>query len=486
MSIPSYTMKSVPYAHQRDEFNNTKDLPAWARFWEMGTGKTFTTIEEACHLFVNQRINGLFVVAPNGVHRNWVVEEIPRHLPDELFKRCRMHWYSGHRNQTLDHQRSMKRLMATPQEDLAVLTMSYDSMMTEHGRAAAKAFLMDRHCMYVLDESRRIKEPSAKRTKRVLASGPYAKYRRILNGTPVSNGPFDVYSQIQFLDPTFWAKKGISTYAGFKNMFANYKPIKGPGGRSIMVVDYYKNLPVLERYLKEISSRVTKDDVLDLPEKTYSRMTFEMSSEQQRIYDAIKSDFIAILENSSMVSAPLAITRLLRLQQVTCGYVMNDDGVMYDIGKSNPRLEILETMCEDLPHQAIIWSRFTRGIDQICDMLGKEAVRYDGSTTEEDRGKAIKAFQAGDVKYFVGNQQAAGEGITLTAARTVFRWANCFDLAATLQSDDRAHRIGQEHPVNYVDFIASGTVDVRICDCLQNKKSIADEITGDNKRSWIE
>lgn len=480
----SFPYKTQPYGHQSREFEITRKLKAWARFWEMGTGKTKTSIDETASLFFDKEINGLFVVAPNGVHRNWIVEELPRHLPDSI-KRV-MHWYSGQRHASRSHQSALRSVIDAPTTTLAALAMSYDSLMTEHGRLAAREFMMTRRCMYIADEARRMKDPTAKRTKRMLNSAPFAPFRRILNGTPVSNGPFDVYSQIKFLDEKFWERHGISSFMGFKTTFANFKPIIGPGGRSIQVVDSYKNLDMLHTWLQEISSRVCKEDVLDLPPKVYSRMTFELTPEQQRIYDGIVEEFMVFLETGDIVSAPLAITRLLRLQQVTCGYVPADDtGKMVDIGKTNPRLELLETICEDLPHKAIIWSRFKRGIDDVCNLLGKRAVRYDGSTSEEDRAKAIESFQRGDAQFFVGNQQAAGEGITLHAARTVIRYARSFDLAVELQSDDRAHRIGQAFPVNYIDLVASGTVDVRISDCLEGKMDVAGQITGDRAKDWL-
>jgi len=192
----------------------------------------------------------------------------------------------------------------------------------------------------------------------------------------------------------------------------------------------------------------------------------------------------------SCIPAPLVITQLLRLQQVTCGYVPDDmdEGVLHPIGDGT-RLKALKEVLEDIETgKVIIWARFRRDIDQIMEQLPEdEAVRYDGATSDELRLAARKAFQDPDskVRYFVGNPAAAATGLTLTQARTVVYYSNSFDLEHRLQSEDRAHRIGQEHPVLYVDLAAKGTVDTKIIAALRSKKNIASEVTGDTLKSWI-
>lgn len=481
-----YPFRTTPFPHQQEEFHHSRSLAVRALFWEQGTGKSKEVIDETSWLAMHGEVDGWLIIAPNGVHRNWVVEEIPTHMPEVLLERVAMHWYSGDQHHTRAHQAAVDRVLRHTPGELAVLAMSYDSLMTEHGRQTARAFLTSRRCMYSLDESRRVKSPTAKRTKRVLASGIYAPYRRILNGTPVANGPFDIYSQILFLDPDFWDRHGVSSFAGFKTMFANFKPIKVAGGRIITVVESYKNLDLLSKWLSEISSRKTKEEVLDLPPKLFTRRSFEMTEVQRKIYNELRDDFITFLDSGDEVTAPLAITRLLRMQQVTCGYLPPDaSGVLVDISDKNPRLELLKELCEDLPHKAIIWARFRRDIDKITEHLGEKAVRYDGGTTDEQRADAIERFQRGDAQFFVGNAQAAGEGLTLHAAQTVIYYSQDYNLGNRLQSEDRAHRIGQKHPVNYIDIVASRTVDENIAAALVKKLDVACQVTGDSLRTWL-
>lgn len=480
-----YQFRTKPFRHQLEEFEGHKDDVIRAIFWEQGTGKSKLEVDNAAYLYEQGKINGVLVVAPNGVHRNWVVEEFPKHLPEHIWNRTRLHCYQTSKANTKWHQDELKKLWK--HDGLIVMAMSYDAVMTEKGRAAAWAMLRDRAVLYILDESARIKTPGAKRTKRVVASGKYAKYRRILTGTPVSNSPFDVYSQLKFLDEDFWKKYGIGTFEGFKTQFGVWERQERRDGRGYNELLGYKHLDQLKAMVDTVSTRLTKEDVLDLPPKLYSKRFFDLEPKQRRLYDELRDEFITFLDSGEMVSASLAIVRLLRLQQVCCGYLPPDgeDEPVQDICFPNPRLSLLKELAEDIPHQVIIWARFKRDIDLICDALGREAVRYDGLVDDDGRAEAIDRFQKGDARFFVANAQAAGEGLTLTAARTVIYYSNSFKLTERLQSEDRAHRIGQEHPVNYIDLIAYNTVDLHIVNALASKLDIASKITGDRVREWL-
>ena len=196
---------------------------------------------------------------------------------------------------------------------------------------------------------------------------------------------------------------------------------------------------------------------------------------------------MAFLDSGDTITAPLALVQLLRLQQITCGFVPTDDGDLEEFGGNNPRLDLLEEICDGLGHKAIIWGRFRRDIDLIMKRLGKKAVRYDGSTSDDDRAAAKIAFQdpESEIQFFVGNPAAAGTGLTLHQARTVIYASNSFKLTDRLQSEDRAHRIGQEHPVAYIDLIAPDTVDEHIVRALRDKQDIAAILTGDGLKDWI-
>lgn len=485
-----YQPHTLPFAHQRETFERTKDEAAHALFLEQGTGKTKILIDTAGHLWHEGKIDGVVVVAPDGVHRNWIVEELPKHMAPELLERCVMHCFQTSKKATKTHQRDVQRVIAAPADRLGIMAMSVDSVMTKEGKAALWAMLRDRRCLYIVDESSRIKNPGAKRTKRIVSSGVYAPYRRIANGTPVPNSPFDVYSQIKFLDEDYWKRAGISTFAGFKTTFGVWVQRETKGGRTYPELSEFIHLDRMKQLVDRISTRVTKEDVLDLPPKIYSKSRFELTAGQRRVYNEIRDEFMTLLQSGELLTASLAIVRLLRLQQVACGYLPADDdqGPLVPVDRINPRLDLLDEIVADLPHKAIIWARFKQDIVNICERLakaGRIAVRYDGSTSDEDRAEALERFQRGDAEFFVANPAAAGTGLTLTAAKTVIYYSNDFNLMNRLQSEDRAHRIGQDQSVHYIDIIADDTVDWRIVGALRSKQDIANMITGDSLKTWL-
>lgn len=481
-----YTPKTTPFSHQAQVFEESRDLPTFAVFWEQGTGKTKLIIDTAVWLFMRGEIDAVIVVAPNSVHRNWISDELPVHLPDWAMKESRTHIYQAIKAKTKWHKAAVNNMLW--HVGLAWLAISYDAFMTKSGKQLIWDMLKRRKCLYVLDESARIKTPGAKRTKSIVASGRYAKYKRILTGTPVANGPFDVYAPIRFLQQDFWKHHSIGSALAFRHQYGVFrKGFNGTQNREYSYLVDYKNLDQLNEALQKISSRVLKEDVLDLPPKLYSKRYFELSKEQQRLYEQLVEEFIAELDTGEVVTAPLVLTRMLRLQQVTCGYLPTDPEAkeFHLIGDVNPRLELLKEIAEDTPHSAIIWARFVKDIDLIMDALGDRAVRFDGRVPEPEREVAKKAFQNKEYQFFVSNPAVGGEGLTLNAARTVIYYNNSFKLTERLQSEDRAHRIGQEHPVQYIDIMAQETVDEHIVKALRKKYNIAALVTGDRVREWL-
>jgi len=476
------------YEHQERVFKLSKDLQDFAIFWEQGTGKTKLALDTACHLRRKGEINALFILAPNGVQRAWIEDEVPKWVDVD-------HAAVFHTTSKMHTLRGKRELTDVMVHDFPIVAMSYDGIMTKKGSQYIAKLLRTHDAMFVCDESTAIKSASAKRTIRVLAAGKWAKYRRIMNGTPIPNSPFDLYSQVNFLIPNFWRERGFANSAVFKNYFGiwetgTYKEPKVTKSGKVLTefkfVKGYRNLTELNGYLTSISDRVLKADVLDLPPKVYSKRYFELSAAQKKAYREIRDDALTFIATGELLTAPLAITKLLRLQQVTCNYLPSEaQERMVDISPTNPRLNCLETLLEEVSHGCIIWARFRRDIDLITNLLGDRCVRYDGQTGEEERATAKRRFQSGDVQFFVGNPAAAGFGLTLTAARTVVYYNNDFRLVNRLQSEDRAHRIGQEHPVDYVDIVCPGTVDSHIVKALRNKVEIAAAVTGDKLKEWL-
>jgi SNF2 family DNA or RNA helicase len=487
------------FAHQEVALLEHGDKEAWALFWDPGTGKTRAIIDTAEKLYREGKIDGMLVVAPNGVQRNWVYEEMPKHLSPDIAARTKAHVWRSSAAATERHKKATTELLG--HKGFAVLTIGYESFITVRAKEFCKKFLTLRRVLFVADESHRIKTPGAKSTRTILAASKYAKYRRVLTGTPSTGNPFDVYSQVRFCDSDFWKPFGLSSFESFRTFFGIWEPrTNGQTGQQFNTCVGYQNLALLQKWLTLISTRVLKSDVLDLPPKLYSVRTFEMSSEQRRLYNALVSDFVVNLSGGQEISAPLAIVRMLRLQQVTCGYlpveVFDEDGYPLDkkpliaIDEKSTRLEALREICDNLPvgHKTIIWARFIEDINQIVEMLRSDkrnVVRYDGQVKYHERGEAIDGFQKGDVDFFVSNPAAGGTGITLHAAHTVIYYNNSFKLTDREQSEDRAHRAGLDHSVNYIDLVAASTVDGHILKSLREKISIAAAVTGDRLKEWV-
>jgi SNF2 family DNA or RNA helicase len=261
------------------------------------------------------------------------------------------------------------------------------------------------------------------------------------------------------------------------------------GGRRVQIVGGYKRLDELSELLKKFSYRVLKEDCLDLPKKIYIERQVDLTEEQQKAYSTMKSAALASLKGK-MATAPHVLTQLMRLHQITCGHLKNDDDSITEI-KNNRINELLDVL-DEIEGKAIIWANYVYDIKQIVSHINKKygegsIVQYYGAVDSETRQKNIEKFQdpKSNVKFFVGNPQTGGYGITLTAASNVIYYSNGYDLEKRLQSEDRAHRIGQERSVTYVDLVAPKTVDEKIKKALRKKINIASQVMGEELKEWI-
>ena len=340
--------------------------------------------------------------------------------------------------------------------------------------------------MVVCDESHYLKSHKTKRTKALIQFGEVAKYKRILTGAPITKSPLDLYSQFLFLDSKIL---GHNSYWSFQGRYAVIKSVK-MGAHSFNQVVGYRNLEEMKDKMDWCTYRTTKEEALDLPPKIYTTRQVDMTLEQSRHYDSLKETSVALLNSGEMVSAPEVMTRLLRLQQLLCGYLVTDNGEIQEV--PNNRMNVLMETIEEMEGKVIIWSRFRHDIIKITEKLkqtygSNTVVNYFGDTTMQDRQDAIEKFQnlEDDVKFFISNPQTGGMGITLHAATNVIYYSNDFNLESRKQSEDRAHRVGQHHPVLYVDLMCPNTVDVHIVKTLLNKNKLASITLGERVLEWL-
>lgn len=481
----TYKYKTKPFNHQHEEFTRHGADPVRGIFWEQGVGKTKPVIDSTAYLYEGKEIDGLLVVAPNGVHDNWVTDEMEAHMPDRVMERTRSHiWRS---TEAKYHARNFDEVLR--HSGLATLVMSYNAIWTNRGRDAWKAFLNERKCMYVLDESHRIKSPGAKWSKRITGSKVAAPFKRCLTGTPVANKPFDIYNQLRFLDPTVWHKYGIRDFTAFKSFFGLWETLYTRDEKAYPNCYAYRNLDILNHELLRLGTRLTKEDAgLDLPPKIYSKRYFELSSQQKRLYEELKSDCVCQSMGGDL-TALLPIVKLLRFQQIVCGYLpaSDDDNELMAIPGGNPRLDLLVDVCSDLHRSAIIWARFQEDHRLISEhkLFRNNCVMVNAHVTGQPRADALGRFKRGEVQFLVASPAAIGMGHTLNIAKTCVYYSNSFNLVDRQQSEDRPHRIGQEDKVQYIDIAAQNTVDIHIIESLRKKLNISQIITGDRLMEWI-
>jgi SNF2 family DNA or RNA helicase len=456
---------------------------AYGFFMEMGTGKSKVLIDNLGTLFLEGKCNFALIIAPKGVYRNWVAKEIPEHMSDDVPHRV-IRWVSSPNKKQKQELNSIKDAYS----GLTIFVMNVEAFSTVKGQNAGiwLANKLGKFGLIAIDESTTIKNHKAKRTKSLMKIAAGFSYRRLLTGSPVTKSPLDVYSQCEFLRPGLL---GYDSYWAFQSRYAVIKK-QNMGGRSFTQVVGYRNLDELTDRIDRYSYRVLKKDCLDLPEKTYTARYIPLTKEQKMMYERIQREALMLFDDGEMVTAPAVITQLLRLQQVLSGHIKTDEGKIVTF--PTKRMDALEEIMEEHNGKAIIWSRFRYDIQAIVLTLQKKygkhsAAGYFGDTGDEERNDIVRNFQDPNhpLKYFIVNPATAGYGLTLSEADLVVYYANDFNLETRIQSEDRAHRIGQKNPVTYVDLICEGTIDEKIVKSLRAKIDIGAKVLGEEAREWL-
>jgi SNF2 family DNA or RNA helicase len=392
-------------------------------------------------------------------------------------------WVAGANKKQQEEMRSVKDKF----DGLTVFVMNVEAFSSVKGKQAGewlgRAF--GHRGMIAIDESTTIKNHQAKRTKSLTKISQSFKYKRLLTGSPITKSPLDIFSQAEFL------QKGLLKYDSFYAFQARYAVLqrRTMGAQSFNQVVGFRNLEELTHMIEQFSYRVLKKDCLDLPEKTYTVRYVSTTKEQLEMYESLRRHAMVLFDDGEMTSAPAVITQLLRLQQILSGHLKTDEGEM--ITFPSKRMDALSELLEEHDGKAIIWSRFRYDIQQIVEMLNNKfgpgvAAAYYGDTPDDERLRIVQDFQSSsNLRFFVGNPATAGYGLTLTEANLVVYYANDFNLETRMQSEDRAHRIGQHNPVTYVDLITEGSIDEKIVKALRAKIDIGAKVLGEEARQWL-
>lgn len=476
-----YKFKFKPYEHQLKALEKSWDKPYFALFMDMGTGKSKVLIDTIAMLYDKGEIDSALIIAPKGVYRNWERKELPTHLPDHITANI-VTWSP---EQTQKKKKELDTLRQVT-DDLQIFLMNVEALSTKRGLEFADKFLFSHRTMLAVDESTTIKSRTAQRTKNLIKLGKKAPYRRILTGSPVTKSPLDLFTQCEFLEHYIL---GQSSFWTFQNRYAKMVR-RTMGAHSFNQIVGYQNLTELNDIIEPFSFRVRKEDCLDLPDKVYTKRSVELTPEQKKLYEQMRRNALAIIEGEGLVSAPTVLTQILRLQQVCSGFAKLEDGRIVTV-PSNKLKEMMSAL-EEVDGKVIIWGNFTHDLQLIRDELvkeyGEETVEmFYGETPGEERQLIVERFQdpQNPVRFFVGQPRTGGYGLTLTEAHTVIYYSNGYDLEVRLQSEDRAHRIGQTNKVTYIDIVAEGTVDEKVLVALRNKIDISSQVLAEGHKDWI-
>lgn len=433
--------------------------------FEMGCGKTLTAIATMGAAYEMGAIKTVLIIAPTSVCSVW-----PKEFEQYAAFKYNVAVLLGDKQKRLAALRS---LAAFPFKALQVAVINYESTWRE---GIFEALLDWKPDMIICDESQRIKEPKAKQSKAMHELGDAAKYKLILSGTPIQNNAIDLYSQYRFLDPTVFG----TNFFAFRNRYAIM------GGFDRRQIVGYKDLDKLIQKEHSVAYRVTKEEALDLPEQTFLTQYITLEGKDKQLYDRIKRDSFAELENGGQITAPTVLTKLLRLQQFTGGFIQADEGLKPEFvfkGKIDALEDILDDYVISAGKKLVIFCRFRPEIDLISESLKKKKIRFAsiyGDIKIEDRGPIVDDFQKNpQTMVFLAQIDTAGLGITLTAADTCIYYSENFNYAAYSQSLARIHRIGQRNRCTYIHLVVEHSIDERILKALAKKEDLAKTVVDD-------
>lgn len=440
----------------------------FGELFEMGCGKTLTTIAVAGALYNLGKIDRVLVVAPTSVCSVW---------PHDLNQFATFPWEArvllGDKKKRL---KALNELENWPFKALRIAVINYESTHREGIFEALAAYKPD---LIVCDESQRIKNPSAAQSKALHKLGDAAPFRMILSGTPVQNNAVDLYSQYRFLDPAVY---GTNFYA-FKNRYC----IMGGYGQHQIVG--YRNMDELVEKEHSVAYRVTKEECLDLPQQTFINRYVQFTDAEQAIYEQLRKSSFLELETGENVTATTILTMYLRLMQLTGGFLTADESTrpkQVNTAKLDALADIVDDYVVDAGKKLVIFARFRAEIAAIENLLRLRKIQYGsiyGDVPMEERGKIVDDFQTNpDTKVFVAQIQTAGLGITLHAASTAVFYSYDYNYANYAQALARIHRIGQRLPVTYIHLVVDGSIDEKILAALENKEDMAKTVVD----SWRE
>lgn len=484
----SYPFRKPNYKHQQLEFDQYKDAKARALLWQMRTGKSKACIDLACYAFSKGRIDTVIVIAPNGVHLNWEINQLPAHHWHTVPYSC-LSWSSASARTDKGYNTALKEFLR-PQDGLRWFCINSESITFDKPKKFLERLVASsKGVLLIVDESQDFRTPGSKRGRLARNIAKHCIYKRILTGSGFDNSPLHAWGQFEILKP---AALGFKAYGEFENQYAT-KSLRKMGSRQFPVVDGFKNQEELRERIAQYASVVLREECDDMPELLPSQELFELSDEQRGLYSRISHQII--VEDDSVDIPSSAVfeggVKNIKLQQVTSGFFINEHGEPF-YTKENPRREVLKRVVSELAKEGkkfIIWCRFTIDIGIVSDLLDElniTHVQYYGQIKTQQRMANMKAFMTDpSCLGFVGNPKAGGRGLDLSAARYIIWYSRDYDLITRRQADERATHIGGQS-INVIDLLALNTVDQGIIKALEEKVTVSEVIDRTGLQAFLE
>ena len=445
------------WLHQRQAYWFAKDLPAVLLDMAMGTGKTKVAIDIA----VNRGHKAILIVAPSYVVTNVWEDQIREHMPEG--QKYRVLICGNNRSWSVKQKKRKAEQtlqLAKGNSEMCLIVINYESAWRE---PFADWSLKAGFDMAIMDESHRIKSPSGKASRWAKRLGERVTQRLALTGTPMPHSPLDIYAQFRFLDTSILG-------TSFSRFRARYAVMGGYGGHEVLGFQREREL-----YEKLDSVRYSVGaEVLDLPPAQHIKRSCALSGEALKLYNSMEKSFYAEME-AGEITATNALTKLLRLQQITSGHINTDEGNTLEVGSA--KKDLLKEILSDIGKEpVVIFCRFTQDIKIVKDVI--EALGDGEDSVSELSGNAneLSEWKEGKTRVLVAQIQAGGVGIDLTRARYCIYYSLGYSLGDYEQSLARVHRPKQERSVVYYHLLAEGTVDEKVYKALKSRKEVVESI----------
>jgi SNF2 family DNA or RNA helicase len=461
-NVPGETPKAMTLLDaQKAALVASKGKPGFGYFMEMGLGKTLVSYEDFLREVEAGTVKRKVVVCPNSFKGGWRDEAVKWDLG------VHVHVYnSGNDN---DNSAFLRRSFDKP----PVLIVNYEAIRSQKTIDYIMAFINGRDSWITFDESIQLKTHDSQQTRAAIALSKYFKFRRILTGKPITQGPHDLWAQMRVL-----GQLDGKNYYAFKTAFCRM------GGFKMKQVIGAQNEELLGNLISPHVFRATKEEWTDLPPKLYSQREYELSPNMRRMYKQMENEFVLWLEDGDNVSVEAAITKYIKLAQISSGFIIREDGSVEELvaPMDNPRVRLLKEIIErEVSGKVVVAYHHRSTLNILREVLrdGNPAVIQGGLTEDAIRFEKDKFNNMPECRVLLAQIKASKYGHTLLGGSepenrcsTMIFFENTYSLDDRSQVEDRIHRHGQvSDSVLYIDMFGT-SLDYRVNHALQRKESI--------------